>query len=94
MAGLGHLSFPMPGYTLAVDLPRKRGVEEILAKLEAITLDHHGRVYLAKDSFLSAEGFAKMYPKLEQFRSVLAEIDPDGRMASDMARRLQIRDGP
>jgi decaprenylphospho-beta-D-ribofuranose 2-oxidase len=94
MAGLGHLSFPMPGYTLAVDLPRKRGVEEILAKLEAITLDHHGRIYLAKDSFLSAEGFAKMYPKLEQFRSVLAEIDPDGRMASDMARRLQIRDGP
>ncbi len=92
-AGLGHLSFPMPGYTLAVDLPHKRGVEDILAKLEAITLDHGGRVYLAKDSCLSAEGFARMYPKLEQFRAVLAEIDPDGRMASDMARRLRIRDG-
>ncbi|MDH3669408.1 MAG: FAD-binding oxidoreductase [Rhodospirillales bacterium] len=92
-AGLGHLSFPMPGYTLAVDLPRKRGVEDLLAKLEAITLDHGGRIYLAKDSSLSAEGFARMYPKLEPFRAVLADIDPDGRMASDMARRLQIRDG-
>ncbi len=92
-AGLGHLSFPMPGYTLAVDLPRKPGVEEQLAKLEAITLDHGGRIYLAKDSFLSAEGFARMYPKLDQFRAVLAEVDPDGRMASDMARRLGIRNG-
>ncbi len=92
-AGLGHLSFPMPGYTLAVDLPRKPGVEEQLAKLEAITLDHGGRIYLAKDSRLSPEGFARMYPKLEQFRAVLAEVDPEGRMASDMARRLHIRNG-
>ncbi len=91
--GLGHLSFPMPGYTLAVDLPRKPGVEELLGKLEAITLDHGGRIYLAKDSCLSAEGFARMYPKLAQFRAVLADIDPDGRMVSDMARRLRIRNG-
>ncbi|MHC4916930.1 MAG: FAD-binding protein [Planctomycetota bacterium] len=93
-AGPGHLSFPMPGYTLAVDLPRKGGVEDLLAKLEAIALAHGGRVYLAKDSCLSAEGFARMYPKLGQFRAVLAEIDPDGRMASDMARRLRIRETP
>jgi decaprenylphospho-beta-D-ribofuranose 2-oxidase len=92
-AGLGHLSFPMPGYTLAVDLPRKQGVEDLLAKLVAITLDHGGRIYLAKDSCLSAEGFAKMYPKLDRFRSVLAAVDPDRRMASDMARRLRIQDG-
>jgi decaprenylphospho-beta-D-ribofuranose 2-oxidase len=92
-AGPGHLSFPMPGYTLAVDLPRRPGVEDLLAKLEAITLDHGGRIYLAKDSCLSAEGFAKMYPKLGDFRAVLAQFDPDGRMASDMARRLRIRDG-
>jgi len=92
-AGLGHLSFPMPGYTLAVDLPRKRGIEDLLAKLETITLDYGGRIYLAKDSCLSAEGFARMYPKLGHFRTVLADIDADGRMASDMARRLRIRDG-
>jgi len=92
-AGLGHLSFPMPGYTLAVDLPRKSGVEQLLAKLEAITLNHGGRIYLAKDSCLSPEGFARMYPKIEQFRAVLAEVDPAGRMASDMARRLHIRNG-
>jgi decaprenylphospho-beta-D-ribofuranose 2-oxidase len=83
----------MPGYTLAVDLPRKQGVEDLLAKLVAITLDHGGRIYLAKDSCLSAEGFAKMYPKLDRFRSVLAAVDPDRRMASDMARRLRIQDG-
>ena len=34
---------------------------------------------------------AAMYPDLERYRAVLDEIDPDGRMTSDMARRLAIR---
>jgi hypothetical protein len=33
-----------------------------------------------------------MYPKLERFREALGELDPEGRMQSDMARRLRIRD--
>ena len=89
--GPGMLSFPMEGYTLAMDFPNKRGVADLLARLERITLDHGGRIYLAKDSALSADGFAAMYPRLDEFREVLAEVDPDGRMTSDMARRLGIR---
>jgi len=54
-------------------------------------LDHGGRVYLAKDSRLSAAGFAGMYPRLPEFREILAEVDPEGRMRSDLARRLDIR---
>jgi decaprenylphospho-beta-D-ribofuranose 2-oxidase len=90
--GEGYLSFPMAGYTLALDFPRRAGVEELLLRLEKITRAHGGRIYLAKDSCLSPEGFAEMYPRLPQFRRVLQELDPQGRMASDMARRLHIRD--
>lgn len=89
--GRGYLSFPMRGYTLALDFPRRPGAKELMARLERITLDHGGRVYLAKDACLSAAGFAAMYPRLDAFRAVLEEIDPEGRMSSDMARRLGIR---
>jgi decaprenylphospho-beta-D-ribofuranose 2-oxidase len=92
--GRGYLSFPMRGHTLALDFPRRRGADELLARLERITLDHGGRVYLAKDARLSAAGFAAMYPKLPRFREVLDEIDPQGVMASDLARRLGIRRAP
>jgi len=90
-AGTGYLSFPMRGYTLALDFPNKEKVASLLAQLETITLKFNGRIYLAKDACLSAHGFARMYPRLEQFRQILNTIDPLQRMNSDMARRLMIR---
>jgi decaprenylphospho-beta-D-ribofuranose 2-oxidase len=58
-----------------------------------VVLDHGGRIYAAKDARMSAAGFAAMYPRLSEFRAILAEIDPRGRMMSDLARRLDIRGG-
>jgi len=89
--GRGHLSFPMRGYTLALDFPAKPGVAELLGRLERITLDRGGRIYLAKDAVMSAESFATMYPRLDDFRAVLDRVDPHRVMDSDMARRLKIR---
>jgi decaprenylphospho-beta-D-ribofuranose 2-oxidase len=91
-ASQGMLSFPMRGYTLAMDLPNRDGVRDLLANLEAITLEHRGRVYLAKDAALSPSGFRRMYPRLDEYRQVLERIDPQSRMLSDMARRLRIRE--
>ncbi len=91
--GRGFLSFPMRGHTLALDFPRRPGVEELLARLERLTLDHGGRVYLAKDAALSPQGFRAMYPRLPDFEAVLDEVDPQRRLQSDMARRLRIREG-
>jgi decaprenylphospho-beta-D-ribofuranose 2-oxidase len=89
--GRGLLSFPRPGFTLALDLPRRAETGALLARLEAITLDHGGRMYLAKDSALSAAGFARMYPRLAEFQAIAAEMDPAGRFASDQSRRLSLR---
>ncbi|MGD8810171.1 MAG: FAD-binding oxidoreductase [Gammaproteobacteria bacterium] len=89
--GRGHLSFPMRGFTLALDFPARAGLDALMGQLEAITLEHGGRVYLAKDSCLSPEGFARMYPKLPELRQTLDRVDPDRLFVSDMARRLDIR---
>lgn len=90
-SGRGHLSFPIRGHTLALDFPRRNGAEDLLRRLEAITLDHGGRIYLAKDSLLSREGFRAMYPELPRFEAVLARVDPQGRFTSDQARRLGLK---
>jgi len=90
-SGQGYLSFPMRGYTLALDIPRRLGAVDILQKLEKLTLDHGGRVYLAKDAVLSKRGFREMYPRHKEFTSILEGLDPEQRFRSDMAIRLGLR---
>jgi len=89
--GAGLLSFPMEGMAYAIDLPRRGGVEALHREIERITLDHDGRLYIAKDALMTAETFAAMFPRLDEFRDVLARIDPEGRFQSDMGRRLGLR---
>lgn len=90
-SGAGLLSFPLAGMAFAVDLPRRAGVEALHRRLEVLTLAHGGRLYLAKDALMSAATCAAMYPRLDEFRAVLARIDPAGRFQSDMSRRLGLR---
>jgi decaprenylphospho-beta-D-ribofuranose 2-oxidase len=89
-AGLGHLSFPTPGITLALDFPVRDNTAALLARLHGITADHGGRIYLAKDSCVPADLMPQMYPRLTQFRALLGQVDPDRRMRSDMSNRLQL----
>jgi len=87
----GCLSFPIEGYTLALDFPNRAGTETLYRALVNITLDYGGRIYLAKDALLSAEAIPRMYPELDRFRAIVDEIDPDARFQSDMSRRLNLR---
>jgi decaprenylphospho-beta-D-ribofuranose 2-oxidase len=91
-AGLGHLSFAIPGHSLVIDLPAGAGARELLDRVEGTVAQHGGRVYLAKDSTLSAQRFARMYPRLPAFRRVLLEIDPRGVFRSELAARLRVRE--
>jgi decaprenylphospho-beta-D-ribofuranose 2-oxidase len=84
------LSFPMPGWTLTVDLPIEHGLDKLCDALDTEVVGAGGRVYLAKDSRLSASAFRKMYPRLEDFLAVRREVDPDGIFNSDLARRLEL----
>ncbi|MDN3565826.1 FAD-binding oxidoreductase [Paeniroseomonas aquatica] len=88
--GRGMLSFGMPGYSLALDIPSRPGSEAVFAALERITRDAGGRIYLAKDSVMSSDGFNAMYSEAGAFRALRERIDPQRRLASDMSRRLKL----
>lgn len=89
----GLLSFPIEGYTLALDIPIARDVPSFLRGLDEIVQGYHGRVYLAKDAMLRRNTFAVMYPRLDEFRALKARLDPKGVISSSLARRVGIIDG-
>jgi decaprenylphospho-beta-D-ribofuranose 2-oxidase len=85
----GLLSFPMAGWTLALDFPaRTPGLAGLLGRLDRLVADAGGRVYLAKDSRVPPGVLAEMYPRLPEFAKLRAELDPAGILASDLSRRL------
>jgi decaprenylphospho-beta-D-ribofuranose 2-oxidase len=85
----GPLSFPMPGWTLALDLPVGHPLlDTVLDRLDAEVVAAGGRVYLAKDSRVSPATLRSMYPRVDDFLAVKASVDPDGVLASDLGRRV------
>ena len=85
----GLLSFPVAGWTLALDFPaRTPGLDGLLGRLDDLVVTAGGRVYLAKDSRVPADVLARMYPRLAEFRALRASLDPKAVLASDLSRRL------
>jgi decaprenylphospho-beta-D-ribofuranose 2-oxidase len=84
------LSFPTPGWTLALDLQVAPGAQELLDRVDDLVLAAGGRIYLAKDARARAETIAVMYPRLPEFQEVRRRLDPAGVLTSDLARRLDL----
>jgi decaprenylphospho-beta-D-ribofuranose 2-oxidase len=92
-ANPGPLSFPIPGWTLALDLPAgSRGLAGLLHGLDELVLDAGGRHYLAKDSHTTPAAIRRGYPRLAEWQAVRTSVDPAGVWASDQSRRLRLLD--
>lgn len=88
--GGGALSFPMEGYTLALDFPIERDLFSFLDELDEVVVAAGGRLYLAKDARQSRATFEAGYPDLSRFREVRRTIDPTGKITSRLAERIGI----
>ena len=82
------LSFPMEGYTLALDFPASRRAFDLLEELDDLVLRHGGRLYLTKDARMSRTMLDQGYPDAEAFRALRREVDPRGVLSSLQAQRL------
>ncbi|HTB70084.1 MAG TPA: FAD-binding oxidoreductase [Solirubrobacteraceae bacterium] len=87
----GPLSFPLAGWTLAIDMPAAApGLHAALDRLDELVAGCGGRVYLTKDARMRAETTRAMYPRLDRFRALRARVDPGGALRSNLARRLEL----
>jgi decaprenylphospho-beta-D-ribofuranose 2-oxidase len=82
------LSFPTEGYTLALDFKLADGLFALLEELDAMVLDHGGRIYLAKDARMSEKTFKHSYARWEEFQDTRARYGALGRFASEQSKRL------
>lgn len=87
--GEGLLSFPRPGTSVALDLPVKPGLQELLDELNRFVIDVGGRIYLTKDGYSRAEHVQAMErERLPAFDAVRRRYDPDRTIRSALSVRL------
>ena len=85
------LSFPIKGWTLAIDFPLYlHNLNQTLLKLDEKVLSAGGRIYLAKDSMQTPEMFKQTYPRLNEWKEVKSKMDPNNIFCSDLSKRLNI----
>ncbi len=81
----GLMSFPVPGFSIALDLANHgTKTHKLLDTLDGVVADCGGKLYPAKDARMSPTLFTSGYPKLEQFTQ---QHDP--LFASDFWRRME-----
>lgn len=84
------ISFPMEGYTLALDFPVRKGLFPFLDELDALVLEYGGKLYLSKDARMQQEVFWKSYPNAERFANIVNTYNPVSKFRSVQSDRLLI----
>jgi FAD/FMN-containing dehydrogenase len=84
----GRFSFPMAGYTLALDFPANDRSLRLMTTLDRITLDHGGRFYLAKDARMPRAVLEAADDRVAAFREMRAATGAAGRFVSAQSERL------
>lgn len=84
------LSFPIEGYSLALDFKIEPGLFELLDHLDQIVLKYNGRIYLTKDVRVSKDTFEQGYPDIEKFRHYRKEHNMTEKFQSLQSKRVGI----
>jgi decaprenylphospho-beta-D-ribofuranose 2-oxidase len=86
--GIGLLSFPRPGISIAVDFPVTDRTQALIDALNEFVIREGGRVYLAKDAFTRAAHFRAMEPRLAEWEAIRRRWDPERKFRSRQSVRV------
>jgi FAD/FMN-containing dehydrogenase len=86
--GMGLLSFPRQGTSIAVDFPVNAGTQALVDALNEYVVKEGGRVYLAKDAFTRQEHFRAMEPRLPEWEAIRRRWDPERKLRSAQSVRV------
>lgn len=87
-AAKGLLSFPLNGFCVAIDFPNTKKVHDMLNEFDRITIEHSGKIYLAKDARMSKETFWQTQPNIEEFLARKKEFDAEEKFQTALYKRL------
>lgn len=82
------LSFPIEGYSLALDFKKSKKLIPMISKLDNIVTEVGGKIYLTKDSLMSEKTFKKSYEKWDDFQKVRSKYHAIGKFKSTQSQRL------
>jgi FAD/FMN-containing dehydrogenase len=82
------LSFPMEGYTLALDFKVEPNLFGLLNGLDKLVLKYGGRLYLTKDARMSESTFKLNYPRWSEFETLRMQYHAIGKFSSHQSQRL------
>ena len=85
-----YISFPIKGYSLALDFKRDDDTLAMIKNLDNLVVKFGGRVYLTKDAHIDESSFKKMYPEAEKFISIRKKYDLKDKMESSQSMRIGI----
>ena len=83
-----YLSFPMEGYTLALDFKIEKDLFPLLDRLDEIVVKYGGRIYLTKDARVKREICEQGYPEVEKFRKLRQDYGMHEKFQSLQSKRL------
>lgn len=84
----GGITFPMKGYTLALDFPARKNVFRLLDELDALVLEFGGRIYLTKDARMRSDTFSRSYAGAARFCEVIRKTEQRVRFESIQSKRI------
>lgn len=86
----GPLALPDTGWALRLRLTAAFDTGRVLDAIDEAVTEAGGRVNLALDRRMSPTLLPAMYPGVDRWRRARRELDPAGRLCSDLARRLEL----
>jgi decaprenylphospho-beta-D-ribofuranose 2-oxidase len=86
--GEGAYSFPMEGYTLALDFPINRRTLRLMSELDDIVINRGGRFYLAKDSRMTRDTLRHSDARAQAFSQWREQNGLKASFASAQSERL------